>query len=231
MRGLRFSIRERTMFRVQLQAIMEAAATRRDVSVLLPMVASAEDLERAIGLVDEVARALGEPRPRLGAMLETPSALFELDDILKLIDFACLGTNDLAQFMLGVERRTLGPLSEDAIFQPALLRAVHHVARRAEAHAKPLTVCGEAAGDPRAACLLVGVGLDALSMSPVLAARVRAALRAERRSKLAELALRALEARTRPEVVRIVNDALESHSPEHRVLESARSAPSRHHQT
>jgi len=212
LRGLRFSLRENAMFRVQLQAIMDAAGASDEVAILLPMVASAEDLENAISIIDEVAKTLRRKRPRVGAMLETPSAVFEVDDILSLVDFASLGTNDLTQFMLGADRRIVESLSDDAIFQPALLRALRHVAQRAEAHGKPVTVCGEAAGDPLAACLLIGLGFDRLSMSPARAARVRAAVRSHRRSALAKVADCALEARTRFQVVKIVREALAPHA-------------------
>jgi phosphoenolpyruvate-protein phosphotransferase len=208
MRGLRFSLREDTMFRVQIRAIMESEEASDDVAILLPMVASAGDLETALAVIDEAADTLRRTRPRVGAMLETPSALFEIDDILSLVDFASLGTNDLTQFMLGADRRTVESLSDDAIFQPALLRALRHVAERAEAHGKPVTVCGEAAGDPPAACLLVGLGLQRLSMSPARAARVRAAVRSQRRSELARVAARAVEARTRSQVVGILREHL-----------------------
>lgn len=214
LRGLRFSLRENTMFRVQLQAIMEAAEATEDAAILLPMVSSAEDLESAINTIDEVAKALCQQRPRIGAMLETPSALFEVDDILSLADFASLGTNDLTQFMLGADRRTVESLSDDAIFQPALLRALRHVARRAEVHGKAITVCGEAAGDPLAACLLIGLGLERLSMSPARAARVRAAVRAHPRSALADIATRAVAARTRSQVVSIVRELSLGHAAE-----------------
>ncbi|NUP07302.1 MAG: phosphoenolpyruvate--protein phosphotransferase [Polyangiaceae bacterium] len=206
LRGLRFSLRESAMFRVQLRAIMEASEASNQLAILLPMVASAEDMESAIGIIDEVANALCQPRPRIGAMVETPSALFEVDDILSLADFVSLGTNDLTQFMLGADRRTAESLSDDAIFQPALLRGLHHVARCALAHGKPVTVCGEAAGDPMAACLLIGLGLERLSMSPARAARVRAAVRSHRRSALQTAATRGVEARTRAQVVDIVRE-------------------------
>ena len=194
------------MFRVQLQAIMEAAEAGDEVAILLPMVSSAEDLENAVNTIDAVAKSARQPRPRVGAMIETPSALFEVDDILSLADFVSLGTNDLTQFMLGADRRTVESISDDAIFQPALLRALQHVARRAEAHGKEITVCGEAAGDPLAACLLIGLGFQRLSMSPARAARVRAAVRLHSRSALADVATHAVEARTRSQVVGIIRE-------------------------
>jgi signal transduction protein with GAF and PtsI domain len=79
----------------------------------------------AIGIIDAVAATVGCRRPRVGAMLETPSALFEIDDILSLVDFASWGTNDLTQFMLGADRRTAEYLSDDAILQRSTLAFQH----------------------------------------------------------------------------------------------------------
>jgi phosphoenolpyruvate-protein phosphotransferase (PTS system enzyme I) len=206
MRGLRLSLHEKELFSTQVRAIVEVARDNNHVAILLPMVISAEDVSRATSVIDEVSGELGCDRPSVGAMLETPSVLFELEDVLGQVDFVAVGTNDLVQFMLAVERRTVESLSEDAIFQPAILRAVHHIARRAALQNKPLSLCGEAAGDPLAACLLVGLGIDRLSMSPVRAARVRAAIRKQRRTALKELATTALAAGTRSEVMKLVHE-------------------------
>jgi phosphoenolpyruvate-protein kinase (PTS system EI component) len=210
LRGLRLSLQEHALFRTQVRAIIEAAQGRDNVAILLPMVVSAEDLASAKLIIDEVAGELSLPRPKVGAMLETPSALFELDDILDQVDFVSLGTNDLVQFMLAFERRTVESLSGDAIFQPGVLRAIHGVAERAAVHRKSLTLCGEAAGDPLAACLLVGLGIDRLSMSPVRAARVRAAVRTQSREALQNAAPRALAASTRTAVIEIARELLKS---------------------
>jgi phosphotransferase system enzyme I (PtsP) len=150
------SLQETELFRTQVRAIIDSSRGNEQVSILLPMVISAEDVSLAIAVVDEIARDVGCQRPSVGAMLETPSILFELEDVLSQVDFVSIGTNDLVQFMLAVERRSVDSLKEDAIFQPAILRALHHVARRAAMQSKPLSVCGEAAGDPLAACLLAG---------------------------------------------------------------------------
>jgi phosphoenolpyruvate-protein phosphotransferase len=206
LRGLRLSLYEDELFRTQVRAIVQAGRPQDHVAILLPMVVSAEDAGRAIAVVDEVAGERGRRRPTVGAMLETPSLLFELDDVLSQVDFVSIGTNDLVQFMLAVERRSVETLREDAFFQPAILRAVHDVARRAAQQNKPLSLCGEAAGDPLAACLLVGLGVDQLSMSPVRAARVRAAIRKQERARLKNLATAALAAGTRAEVMKLVQD-------------------------
>jgi phosphoenolpyruvate-protein kinase (PTS system EI component) len=91
-----------------------------------------------------------------------------------------------------------------------VLRAIHGVAQRAAMHRKSLTLCGEAAGDPLAACLLVGLGIERLSMSPVRAARVRAAVRTQSREALQEQASRALAASTRTAVLEIARELLRS---------------------
>lgn len=211
-RGLRFSLQEGSVLRSQVQAILEAAGAGEDVAILLPMVVSTEELETAIELIDQVASTMGRHRPRVGAMIETPSAVFEIDEILRLVDFASVGTNDLTQFMLGAERRTAGTLGDDSILQPAMLRALRHVADRASALGRPVTVCGEAAGDPLAAAVLVGLGFRTLSMSPARAARVRGAIRAHRASVLAEAASEALALGSRVQVAQRVRQALAEHS-------------------
>jgi phosphoenolpyruvate-protein phosphotransferase (PTS system enzyme I) len=203
-RGLRLSLEEKELFRTQVRAIMDSCRGNDHVSILLPMVISAEDVSRAIAVIDDIARESGCRRPSVGAMLETPSMLFELEDVLSQVDFVSVGTNDLVQFMLAIERRSTDALKEDAIFQPAILRALHHVARQAAMQNKPVSLCGEAAGDPLAACLLVGLGIDRLSMSPVRAARVRAAIREQHHSALKELATTILAASTRAEVMKLV---------------------------
>jgi phosphotransferase system enzyme I (PtsI) len=208
-RGLRLSLREATLFTGQIQAILEASFAASDVAVLLPMVLCAEDFRQAKEMFEDLAStARPERRPPLGAMIETPSALFELDEILELCDFVSVGTNDLAQFMLAIERRSVQAFDEDAVFQPAILRALHRVVRAAERYGKPVTLCGEVAGDARCACLLAGIGFRRLSMSPVRAARVRAALRAHRYRDLRALAEEALESKSREQVARVVQKTI-----------------------
>jgi phosphoenolpyruvate-protein kinase (PTS system EI component) len=208
-RGLSLSLAERELFTTQLQAIMEAASGPGDVAILLPMVVCADDFKRATAAIDEVATRLGRSsRPPVGAMIETPSALFELNELLDVADFISLGTNDLVQFMLATERRSTGALAESAFFQPSILRAVEHVVHAATTKGKSLTVCGEAAGDPMAACVLVGMGARRLSMSPVRAARVRDAIRRHNCSALQTLARRAAECSSRSEVMALVKQGV-----------------------
>jgi phosphoenolpyruvate-protein phosphotransferase len=209
MRGLRLSLCERQLFLSQLRAILEVSSGTSRLGILLPMVLSADDFKRAQDAFESVASAMRiEARPALGAMIETPSALFELDELLELADFVSIGTNDLVQFMLAIERRSMEAFEEDVMLQPAVLRALARVVRAAESHAKELTVCGEAAGEPRAACLLAGIGVRKLSMSPVRAARVRATLRRQRHRDLKALAEEALGSKSREQVRGLVREVV-----------------------
>jgi phosphotransferase system enzyme I (PtsI) len=192
-RGLRFSLgMARDLFRTQLDALAHVAHDG-DVRVLFPMVLGRQDLRLARQLLAEACTTRGIPRPLpAGAMIETPAAVFMIEEILEEADFVSIGTNDLTQFILAADRNARDLIDDYSALHPAVLRAVRQVACAARAAGKPVTVCGEAAADPPAACLLVGLGVSALSMSPASAARVRRVLRAVRASDLERLAEDAL---------------------------------------
>lgn len=184
LRGLRFSLAERAMLETQLRAIV-AASRYGNVRVLFPMVLGASDLATAIEMFRAVAAELGVDNvPPVGAMIETPAALFALDEIFALADFVSIGTNDLTQFMLAADRNAAELADDYSVLHPAVLRAIRTVVEASRDAGCELSVCGEAAGDPNTACLLVGLGIRQLSVSPLRAARVRYSLR---RSVLEEL--------------------------------------------
>jgi phosphoenolpyruvate-protein phosphotransferase (PTS system enzyme I) len=195
-RGLRFSIAKPELFTTQLRAIL-AVCDREElgVRVLLPMVLGESDLMAAAHQVDTLANELRlKSLPPLGAMIETPSALFSLKEILQRVDFVSIGTNDLTQFMLAADREAAELMNDYSALHPSVLRAIRMVIKTCEDAGKELCVCGEMAGDAGAACLLVGLGARQLSMSPVRAGRVRVAIRQSRCSALTELAEQALSA-------------------------------------
>ena len=191
LRGLRFSLAERLLFETQLRAIVQVAQAA-DVRLLFPMVIGSDDFSRAVAAVDEVIDKLGAPRrPPLGAMIETPAALFALEEILELADFVSIGTNDLTQYMLAADRDAADLTDECTPWHPAVLRAIKRVVDTAAAKDCPVCVCGEEAGEADFACLLVGLGVRELSMTPVRAASVRHALRKMDCPTIEELANRA----------------------------------------
>jgi phosphoenolpyruvate-protein kinase (PTS system EI component) len=142
------------------------------------MVIGSDDLARAIAAVDNVVDQLGLlQRPPVGAMIETPAALYALDEILDLADFLSIGTNDLTQYMLAADR-DLGELVDDcSAMHPAVLRAIKQVVEAAEQRQSPVCVCGEEAADADFACLLIGLGVRELSLPATQAAAVRQAIR------------------------------------------------------
>ena len=171
-RGLAFALAEKQMFRTQLQAILRAAQGG-DVRIMFPMVIGVADLMEARHLVDEVIETERlAKRPSLGAMIETPAAVLHIQEIVKLVDFVSIGTNDLAHFILATDRRSPESSGVLSFLHPSVLRATDQVVRAALKQGVGLTVCGEAAGNPEAMCLLVGMGVRALSMDPLRAARV-----------------------------------------------------------
>lgn len=207
-RGLRFSLLESHLLRDQLQAILQAMGESK-VAILFPMVLGGADIRQAVEQVDQLRAEMGlEKRPCLGAMIETPSALFELSEILDVVDFVSIGTNDLVQFMLAVDRMAADALGEEALFQPAILRAIERVIVAAERRQKPVCLCGEAASRPDIACLLVGLGVRNLSMAPSRAVAVRREIRRHRLEDLKDLARRALACRQAEEVARLLGETL-----------------------
>lgn len=212
-RGLAFSLAEKTMFRTQLRAILRAAQ-ESDVRIMFPMVMSAAEMKEARQRVDEAVDAdqLAR-RPPVGAMIETPAAVFDIQAIAKIADFLSIGTNDLSHFVLATDREAQGADGVLAFLHPCVLRATEQVVRAALKQGVGLTVCGEAAGNPAAACLLVGMGVRSLSLNPFQAARIRRVLR-ELTLEDAERTVRAaLDASSPAAVQEIVSSSLSGTTP------------------
>jgi phosphoenolpyruvate-protein kinase (PTS system EI component) len=179
------------------------------------MVLGRADLRQAVAIIEETAREEGiGSLPPIGTLVETPSAVFTIDEILATCDFISIGTNDLTQFMLAADRNALAMIDDYTVLHPAVLRAVQQVIDAANSAGKPATVCGEAAADPRVACLLVGLGARRLSMSPVSAARVRLALRNSHISSLEELARTALKSDSPQTVFALATELLSNTYPD-----------------
>ncbi|MEU7478498.1 phosphoenolpyruvate--protein phosphotransferase [Lentzea sp. NPDC042327] len=170
-RGLRVAFDRPEVLDRQLEAIAAAAkSTGADVSVMAPMVATAAEAAWFV----ERARAAGIARA--GVMVEVPSAALSAREILQVVDFISIGTNDLAQYVFAADRQLGGVAALNDPWQPALLRLIALVGEAATAADKPVGVCGEAAADPLLACVLVGMGVTSLSMNHTALADVGARL-------------------------------------------------------
>lgn len=214
-RGLRSSLlTARELFRTQIRALL-TMGDQPNVRIMLPMVLGGGDLRQAVALIREVADEEDvRELPPLGVLVETPAAVFGIDDILSVADFISIGTNDLTQFILAADRNALSMMDDYTALHPSVLRAIVQVAKAVNTSGKPLSICGEAAGDPRVACLLVGLGVRSLSMSPICAAPVRYALCASRLSTLRKLADAALASDSAEGISAMLNERLRDVLPE-----------------
>jgi phosphotransferase system enzyme I (PtsI) len=188
-RGLRTSRTRPVILDTQLRAIAQAARDNdAEVWVMAPMVSTVTEAAEFVALV----RSHG--LRTAGVMVEVPAAALHADRLLRSADFLSIGTNDLAQYTLAIDRQS-GDLPDllDP-WQPALLELIAHCARAGRAHGKPVSVCGEAAADPLLAPVLVGLGIRKLSMSPRSLPAVREALARYSLAECERLAERVLEA-------------------------------------
>jgi phosphoenolpyruvate-protein phosphotransferase (PTS system enzyme I) len=204
LRGLAYSLSEKTMFRTQILAILRAAQ-RGNVKIMFPMIMGVADLSEARRLVNEILESAQLTKcPAIGAMIETPAAAFDIKGILQYSDFICLGTNDLTHSILAMDRESQGLPGILSFLHPSVLKATNQIIGEAVNRGVAVSVCGEAASDPAVACLLVGMGVRALSMNPFQVAGVRHALRQVTIDQTETLAKEALGAATPKEIQGIV---------------------------
>jgi phosphotransferase system enzyme I (PtsP) len=178
-RSIRVLFDHPDVLRDQVQALALAAADR-PLSILIPMVTSIEELRRVKALIEEALGDLGEPpsarTPQIGAMIEVPAAVEIAAEIAREVDFLSIGTNDLMQYALVVDREDskMAPLSNP--YHPAVLRMIARVATAAAAAGKRVSVCGEIASRPDIALALLALGVDALSVVPTAIPELKQAL-------------------------------------------------------
>ena len=209
-RGLRILLEWQDLLRVQLRAALRAGVGHR-LRILLPMVGSLEDVIAAREIFDGVRASLlehgyaVEADVPVGMMVEVPSVLFVLEDLAPRVDFISVGTNDLVQYLLAVDRDNpwVSKLYEPA--HPAVLRALGLVARVATANGTPCSVCGDVASDPAMALLLYGLGFDSISVTPHFVPEIKYAVRQTSAAEARALAAEALEQTTAADVRRVLS--------------------------
>ena len=196
---------------IQLRAIVRAAAASgiETPSLMAPMVADLADVRILRGLVDAAVATTGVAvRPRIGIMVEVPSAILVAPELAAAVDFMSIGTNDLTQYLLAADRTNARLATRQDPMHPAVLRAIAMVVAGAASHATPVAVCGEMAGDPIGAVTLVGLGVDELSMDPAAFGAVKRAVRRVTLDEAQQLARRCLDAEDATAGRRIVEERL-----------------------
>ncbi len=191
-RGIRVTLDHPEIFLVQIRAMLWASEGLDNLRIMLPMVSSVMEIDEAMHLVHraylEVLEEGAHVRmPEVGVMIEVPAAVYQIRDFVQQCDFVSVGSNDLTQYLLAVDRNNRRVANLFESFHPAVLRALKHIVDEAKAEGTPVSICGEMAGDPRSALLLVAMGYDTLSMSASSLLRVKWVLRKLPKDAMEEL--------------------------------------------
>jgi len=199
LRGLRVGLDRPDVLRTQLRAILRASEAGR-VGVMFPMVATLTELRQALAMLDETRRDLGIAPIPVGIMVEVPSAALLAARLAREVDFFSIGSNDLTQYTLAMDRGHPKLAAHVDALNPAVLRLIDLTVRAAHEHGKWVGVCGGMAGDPQAVPILIGLGVDELSVSVPVVAAVKAQVRRLSYEGCRDLAARALDAETEADV-------------------------------
>ncbi|MEP7214031.1 MAG: phosphoenolpyruvate--protein phosphotransferase [Acidobacteriota bacterium] len=212
LRAVRMSLANPRELRTQLRAIL-IASVDRNIDIVVPMISGVAEMKAIATIIRKEKRNLkarnipfGEPR--LGAMIEVPSAVVTIDQVLKHVDFISLGTNDLVQYMLAVDRDNETVAEWFASLHPGVLRAIKTVIEAATAAQKELVICGEMAGSPYYIPVLVGLGARQLSMNVNSVADIRSLISGIAYEEARSIALECLERDTPAEVESVLNDGI-----------------------
>jgi len=181
-RGIRITLDHPEIFLVQLRAMMRANIGLNNLHLMLPMISNVAEVDRALQLIGRAHQELlaaGEPvvMPQVGIMVEVPSVIYQMEVLASRVDFFSIGTNDLTQYLLAVDRNNPRVALLYDSLHPAVLRALIQIVSAANLAGKPVSICGEVAGDPVATLLLLGMGVNGLSMSAASMPRVKSVIR------------------------------------------------------
>ncbi|KZX56117.1 phosphoenolpyruvate--protein phosphotransferase [Halioglobus sp. HI00S01] len=181
-RGIRVTLDHPEIFLAQVRAMLKANAGLGNLRIMLPMISSISELDEALALIHRSHREILQEGvdaelPRIGVMVEVPSAVYQARALARRVDFLSVGSNDLTQYLLAVDRNNARVAELYHSMHPAVLSALDLVARAARAEGKKVGICGELAGDPEGAVLLTAMGYDILSMNATSLPKVKQALR------------------------------------------------------
>tara|TARA_R110000744_G_scaffold99790_3_gene192510 strand:- start:13867 stop:16146 length:2280 start_codon:yes stop_codon:yes gene_type:complete len=186
-RGIRITLDHPEIFLVQIRSMMKANHGLGNLAIMLPMISSITEVDEAIRLINQAYYELTTEffcnesdvlvRPKVGVMIEVPGIIFQLEDLANKVDFFSVGSNDLTQYLLAVDRNNSRVASLYDFYHPAVLRSLHYIAQKSQTRNVPLSICGELANEPTGALLLIAMGYKNLSMSAHSLAKVKWVIR------------------------------------------------------
>jgi phosphotransferase system enzyme I (PtsI) len=227
-RSIRLSFEHPEFFIKQIRAILRAAAEcpERQVRMLFPMITALEEIKKVRTIVRRACEQLkGEQKPyrevQLGIMIEVPAAAISIQDFLNVVDFVSIGSNDLVQYLMAADRDNPKVSHLCQPLSPPVLRVLSRVIRAARQVNKPITLCGEMAGQPRAFLILFGMGLRSFSMSPSFIPSVKELATHLTEAEAHQIVRRAMTYRTTAQVKKYLGDQLARLDPKIAMLDTA----------
>ena len=213
-RGIRILLDHPEIFLTQLRAMLRANATFNNLQILLPMITTYREVDETRTLLAHAYRTLreeGQPASLspLGVMLEVPAALYQIKALASRVDYFSLGTNDLTQHLLAVERSNASVAKLYNSLHPAVIGALEAAVQQAHRYAKPISVCGEMASDPLAVILLLGMGIDSLSMPAPSIPRIKWVVRSLAQYDARQLLREVLDLEDERKIHKLLQQALE----------------------
>jgi len=181
-RGIRVTLDHPEIFSAQIRAMLRASIGLENLQIMLPMISNIAEVGSALQLIKKAFRELIQEGhdvryPPIGVMIELPAAVYQTRALAKMVDFVSVGSNDLTQYLLAVDRNNPRVANLYSAFHPAVLSALKFVVENAHAENKSVSICGEMAGDPGAAVLLMAMGFDILSMNATTLLKVKSVIR------------------------------------------------------
>ncbi|MCG8614195.1 MAG: phosphoenolpyruvate--protein phosphotransferase [Pseudomonadales bacterium] len=181
-RGIRVTLDHPEIFLVQVRAMLKASEGLDNLRIMLPMISNISEVEEALHLIYRVYHEVREEgfdikMPKVGVMIEVPAAVYQARELAERVDFVSVGTNDLTQYLLAVDRNNPRVAGLYHSFHPAVLKALSHIVQESHDAGKQVSICGELAGDPAGAVLLIAMGFDALSMNASNLPKVKSVIR------------------------------------------------------
>ena len=181
-RGIRVTLDHLEIFMAQIRAMIKASADLHNLKIMLPMISNVAEVEEALALIRRGYAEVKEEgynvkMPTVGVMIEVPAAVYQVKELAALVDFLSVGSNDLTQYLLAVDRNNPRVADLYNSFHPSVLRALYSIVDQVRDEGVGLSVCGEMAGDPMGAILLMAMGYDVLSMSSTSLPKVKAVIR------------------------------------------------------